>query len=29
MIDLNYLLTADGVLDRLRASGAEVTLPPD
>ena len=28
VVDMTYLLSADGVLDRLRASGAEVTLPP-
>jgi len=29
VIDLNYLLRANGVLDRLKARGAEVTAPTD
>ena len=29
VIDLNFLLRPDGVLDRLRASGAEITVPPE
>ena len=28
VVDLNYLLRPNGVLDRLKAQGATVTVPP-
>lgn len=29
VVDIRLLLSADGVLDRLKAEGAEISLPPD
>jgi hypothetical protein len=28
VVDLNFLLRPNGVLDRLKAGGAEITVPP-